>query len=210
MVDVLKNLKNIKASISNSNTNIIAVSKTFPIDKVKPLYEVGHLHFGENKVQEAKMKWASVKQLNPKLKLHMIGKLQSNKAKDAVALFDYIHSLDNEKLANALAKSEKLLNKKNKYFIQVNIGKEEQKSGIRVDQIFGFYNFCQKILIDVIGLMCIPPIDKNPKEYFTELVKLNKSLKLKEISMGMSSDYLKAVDCGSTFVRIGSAIFGNR
>ena len=210
MVDVLKNLKNIKVSINNSNTNIIAVSKTFPIDKVKPLYEAGHLHFGENKVQEAKMKWASVKQLNPKLKLHMIGKLQSNKAKDAVALFDYIHSLDNEKLANALAKSEKLLNKKNKYFIQVNIGKEEQKSGIRVDQIFGFYNFCQKILIDVIGLMCIPPIDKNPKEYFTELVKLNKSLKLKEISMGMSSDYLKAVDCGSTFVRIGSAIFGNR
>ena len=210
MIDIIKNFQNIKSSINNSNVKIIAVSKTFPFDKIKPLVDYGHSHFGENKVQEAKIKWHKIKNENPNLKLHMIGKLQSNKAKDAVELFDFIHSVDNEKLAVALAKYENLLNKKKKYFIQVNIGKENQKSGVHCDQLINFYSFCKKISLNIIGLMCIPPHDLNSKKYFIELAKLNNFLKLEQLSMGMSSDYLDAVQCGSTFVRIGSAIFGNR
>ena len=210
MIDIIKNFQNIKSSINNSNVKIIAVSKTFPFDKIKPLVDYGHSHFGENKVQEAKIKWQKIKNENPNLKLHMIGKLQSNKAKDAIELFDFIHSVDNEKLAVALAKYENLLNKKKKYFIQVNIGKENQKSGIHSDQLINFYSFCKKISLNIIGLMCIPPNELNSKKYFIELAKLNNFLKIEQLSMGMSSDYLDAVQCGSTFVRIGSAIFGNR
>ena len=210
MRDIVNNFQNIKSSINNSNVNIIAVSKTFSLDKIKPLINLGHNHFGENKVQEAKKKWSNISRENPRLQLHMIGKLQTNKAKDAVALFNYIHSVDNEKLANELVKYENLLNKKNKYFIQVNIGNEHQKSGISIEQLSDFYFFCKKISLNVIGLMCIPPKDKNSKKYFIELSKLNKSLKLDQISMGMSSDYLEAVQSGSTFVRIGSRIFGDR
>ena len=210
MTEIIKNFQNIKSSINNSNVNIIAVTKTFSFDKIKALIDFGHLHYGENKVQEAKTKWQEIKKENSNLQLHMIGKLQSNKAKVAVELFDFIHSVDSEKLAIALAKYEKLLNKKKKYFIQVNIGKENQKSGINSEQLFDFYSFCKKISLNVIGLMCIPPSAQNSKKYFIELAKMNNFLKLKEISMGMSSDYLDAVQCRSTFVRIGSAIFGDR
>ena len=210
MKDVVKNFQNIRSSINNSNVNIIAVSKTFSFDEIRPMIDFGHNHFGENKVQEAKDKWLNIRRDNSKLQLHMIGKLQTNKAKDAVELFDYIHSVDNEKLACALVKYEKLLNKKNKYFIQVNIGNERQKSGINIDRLSDFYLFCKKISLNIIGLMCIPPNDNNSKKHFIELTKLNKSLNLNEISMGMSADYLDAVKCGSTYVRIGSAIFGDR
>jgi len=208
--NIVKNFQNIRSSINNSNVNIIAVSKTFKFDKIKPLIDFGHNHFGENKVQEAKDKWLNNRQNYPKLQLHMIGKLQTNKVKDAVQLFDYIHSVDNEKLANTIVKYENLLAKKNKYFIQVNIGNETQKSGININKLSDFYLFCKKISLNVIGLMCIPPNNKNSKKYFFEISKLNKSLKLGQISMGMTADYLDAVQCGSTFVRIGSAIFGDR
>jgi pyridoxal phosphate enzyme (YggS family) len=208
--NTVKNFQNIRASINNSNVNIIAVSKTFNLDKIKPLIDFGHSHFGENKVQEAKDKWLNIRQNNPKIQLHMIGKLQTNKARDAVQLFDYIHSVDNEKLANTLAKYENLLGKKNKYFIQVNIGNETQKSGIKIDKLSDFYLFCKKISLNIIGLMCLPPNNENSKKYFIELSNLNKLLKLNQISMGMTADYLDAVQCGSTFVRIGSAIFGDR
>ena len=210
MSDIINNFQNIKSSINNSNVNIIAVTKNFTLDKIKPLIDFGHNHFGENKVQEARYKWLNVRQNNPNLQLHMVGKLQSNKAKDAVQLFDYVHSIDNEKLANAIAKYENLLGKKNKYFIQVNIGNESQKSGINIDKLSDFYLFCKKISLNVIGLMCIPPNNENSKKYFIELSNLNKFLKLNQISIGMSADYLDAVQCGSTFVRIGSAIFGDR
>ena len=210
MNNIIKNYKNIKSLINNSNVNVIAVTKTFSLDKIKPLIDFGHTHFGENKVQEAKEKWLNIRTDKSRLQLHMIGKLQTNKAKDAVVLFDYIHSVDNEKLANALAKYESLFKKKNKYFIQVNIGNESQKSGIDIEKLSDLYFFCKKISLNIIGLMCIPPKDKNSKYYFTELSKLNRSLNLEQISMGMSADYLDAIQCGSTFVRIGSAIFGNR
>ena len=210
MKDVVKNFQNIRSSINNSNVKIIAVSKTFSFDEIRPLIDLGHNHFGENKVQEAKDKWLNIRRDNSKIQLHMIGKLQTNKAKDAVELFDYIHSVDNERLATTLVKYEKLLNKKNKYFIQVNIGNESQKSGINIDRLSDFYLFCKKISLNIIGLMCIPPNDNNSKKHFIELTKLNKSLNLNEISMGMSADYLDAVKCGSTYVRIGSAIFGDR
>ena len=191
--------------------NIIAVSKTFPLDHIKPLIDYGHLHFGENKVQEAMSKWSDFKKSTPSLQLHMIGKLQSNKAKDAVKLFDYIHSVDNQKLADNLAKHQKSLNKQLKYFIQVNIANEIQKSGIPVGELDAFYNYCSNELnLNVIGLMIIPPIDQSPDKYFKSLNELNKSLALENLSMGMSADYTKAVKYSSTFVRIGSSIFGSR
>jgi len=190
---------------------IIAVSKTFSLDYVMPLLAHGHLHFGENKVQEALTKWSEQKKINQNLKLHMIGKLQTNKAKDAVKLFDYIHSLDNQKLADVLVKHEININKKLKYFIQVNIGNELQKSGISVNELDAFYNYCvNEINLNIIGLMVIPPIDQNPDKYFKSLSDLNKSLALENISMGMSADYIKAIKHGSTFVRVGSSIFGSR
>ena len=202
---------NISSLKPDKPVNIIAVSKTFDLDHIKPLIDHGHIHFGENKVQEAKVKWFEQKKLNKNLKLHMIGKLQSNKAKDAVKLFDYIHSLDNEKLAITLSKYEINLNKKLQYFIQVNIGNELQKSGIPVEELDAFYNYCiNEINLKIIGLMIIPPIDQNVDKYFKLLNELNKSLALENTSMGMSADYLKAIKHGSTFVRIGSSIFGSR
>ena len=202
---------NISSLKPDKPVNIIAVSKTFDLDHIKPLIDHGHIHFGENKVQEAKVKWFEQKKLNKNLKLHMIGKLQSNKAKDAVKLFDYIHSLDNEKLAVTLSKYEINLNKKLQYFIQVNIGNEFQKSGIPIEELDAFYNYCiNEINLKIIGLMIIPPIDQNVDKYFKLLNELNKSLALENTSMGMSADYLKAIKHGSTFVRIGSSIFGSR
>ena len=191
--------------------NIIAVSKTFPLDHIKPIIDAGHTHFGENKVQEAIAKWISLKSQMKSLKLHMIGKLQSNKAKDAVKLFDYIHSLDNQKLADLCSRHQLTLKKKLKYFIQVNIANEMQKSGVPVNEIDSFYNYCVKeINLDVIGLMIIPPNDNQPEKYFKSLNDLKNSLALKELSMGMSQDYEIAVKYGATFVRIGSSIFGPR
>ena len=210
MNEIVKNYQNIKSSINNSNVNIIAISKTFSFNIIKPLVNYGHNHFGENKVQEAIFKWSEIKNKNSNLQLHMVGKLQTNKAKEAVKLFDYIHSVDSKKLASELAKHETILNKKNKYFIQVNIGNEKQKSGIHLDQLLDLCKFCKSNSLNVIGLMCIPPNDNNSKKYFKELSKLNNELNFNQISMGMSSDYLDAVKCGSTFVRVGSAIFGNR
>ena len=191
--------------------NIIAVSKTFPLSHVQPLINYGHIHFGENKVQEAVSKWIEIKKVNQKLKLHMIGKLQTNKVKNAIEIFDYIHSLDNQKLADALEKNEMNFNKKLKYFIQVNIGNEFQKSGIPANDLDSFYNYCTiEKNLDIIGLMVIPPNDENTKKYFKALNDLNNSLALKELSMGMSADYLDAIINNATFVRIGSLIFGSR
>ena len=191
--------------------NIIAVSKTFTLEHIHPLIEYGHIHYGENKVQEALAKWSEQKKINPNLKLHMIGKLQSNKAKDAVKIFDYVHSLDSQKLADALAKHQKSLNKEIEYFIQVNIGNEIQKSGIPVNELDPFYNYCvNEINLKIIGLMVIPPNDNNSVKYFKSLNQLNNSLALENLSMGMSSDYVDAINHGATFVRIGSSIFGAR
>ena len=191
--------------------NIIAVSKTFPIEHIQPLIAHGHLHYGENKVQEASVKWLDQKKHNQNLKLHMVGKLQSNKAKDAVKIFDYIHSLDNQKLADALSKHQKNLNKNIEYFIQVNIGNEIQKSGIPVSELDPFYNYCvNEINLKIIGLMAIPPNDNSSDKYFESLNGLNKSLALESLSMGMSADYVSAIKNGSNFVRIGSSIFGPR
>ena len=191
--------------------NIIAVSKTFPISHIQPLIDSGHNHFGENKVQEASAKWTEIKNVTKGLKLHMIGKLQSNKAKEAVRTFDYIHSLDSQKLADILAKTQGDYNKNLKYFIQVNIGNEMQKSGISVSELDPFYNYCTKEKkLDILGLMVIPPNDKDNKKYFKSLNELNNSLALSHLSMGMSADYMDAINYGSTYLRIGSLIFGKR
>ena len=190
--------------------NIVAVSKTFSLSHIQPLINHGHNHFGENKVQEAVSKWREVKK-NSQLNLHMIGKLQSNKVREAIQIFDYIHSLDNQKLADVIAKRQIELNKNIKYFIQVNIGNELQKSGIPVDELDAFYNYCTvEKNLKIVGLMIIPPNDKNTKKYFNSLNELSTSLALQETSMGMSADYLDAVRYGSTYVRIGSSIFGDR
>ena len=215
MNTIVERYKKINLNIATikpkQNVNIIAVSKTFPLEHIKPLIDHGHIHFGENKVQEANAKWSTIKIKNKNLKLHMIGKLQSNKAKDAVKLFDYIHSLDSQKLADALAKHQANLNKNLNYFIQVNIGNEMQKSGIPVGELDPFYNYCKnEINLNILGLMVIPPNDNNPEKYFKSMNELNKSLALQELSMGMSADYLEAVKHGSTFVRVGSSIFGER
>ena len=212
IVDRFKKIKSNIASLKiDRPVNIIAVSKTFTLEHKQPLINYGHTHFGENKVQEAITKWSDLKKQNTNLKLHMIGKLQSNKAKDAVRLFDYIHSLDNQKLADTLAKHQSGLNKKLEYFIQVNIGNETQKSGIPVVELDAFYNYCTKeINLKVIGLMVIPPINENTNKYFKSLYQLNNSLALKNLSMGMSADYIDAIKNGSTHVRVGSSIFGSR
>ena len=211
MNPIINRFENIKSLINNSNVKIVAVSKTFSYLHIKPLIDHGHIHFGENKVQEAQTKWTETKKVNPEIKLHMIGKLQSNKTKDAVRLFDYIHSLDSQKLADLLAKHETILGKKLKYFIQVNIGREKQKSGINLESLDDFYSYCVKeIKIDIVGLMAIPPNDNLQNLYFKQLMELNKSLGLKELSMGMSSDFEEAIKHDSTFVRIGSSIFGKR
>ena len=186
MSSIINNFEKIKALINNSKVNIIAVSKTFQYDHIRPLVDHGHKHFGENKVQEALIKWAKVKDQIPDMNLHMIGRLQSNKTKDAIKLFDYIHSLDSFKLADLLAKFEKSLNLKRKYFIQVNIGNEKQKSGIQMDQVNKFYNYCKNILqLNIVGLMIIPPVNENKEKHFKVLMELNQSLGLIELSMGM-------------------------
>jgi len=215
MSTIIDRFEKIKLKISslkpNKPINIIAVSKTFSLDYIKPLIDHGHTHFGENKVQEALSKWSQQKKENNNIKLHMIGKLQNNKTKDAVKLFDYIHSVDNQKLADNLSKHQKNLNKNLKYFIQVNIGNEIQKSGIPVNELDGFYSYCiNEINLNILGLMVIPPIDQNPEKYFLSLNKLNKTLGLENLSMGMSADYIDAINCGSSYVRIGSSIFGSR
>ena len=215
MNTIVQRFEKIKSNIALMKpivpVNIIAVSKTFSFNYIKPLIDYGHKQFGENKVQEAKTKWTEHKKKDPKLMLHMIGKLQSNKAKDAVKLFDYIHSVDNQKLADVLAKHQLNLNKNLKYFIQVNIGNEIQKSGIPVSELDAFYNYCvNEINLQVIGLMIIPPIGKDTVKYFKALNELNKSLALENMSMGMSADYLDAIKHGSNFVRVGSSIFGSR
>ena len=189
---------------------IIAVSKTFKIDKILPLIDHGHIDFGENKIQEAVDKWTDIKSNNLNIKLHMIGKLQSNKVKFAVKLFDYIHSVDSEKLAKKIADEQKKINKRMKIFIQVNIGKEEQKSGIKKIEVNDLISYCKKIDLDVAGLMCLPPADKNSSIYFNEMNTLNHSLGLSDLSMGMSSDYLEASKNSATYLRIGSSIFGER
>jgi PLP dependent protein len=191
--------------------NIIAVSKTFTLDNILPLINYGHKHFGENKVQEAIDKWSNIKNLNKNLKLHMIGKLQTNKVKYVIPLFDYIHSLDNLKLAEKISQEQKKNNKYLKIFIQVNLGKEEQKNGIAPNDLKQFYEICvKKFNLNIIGLMCIPPQNEAVNPFFLEMRKLNKVLGLAELSMGMSSDYLEAIEYGATFVRVGSQIFGIR
>ena len=213
--NLLKINDKVKEKISSNNNliklpNIIAVSKTFKLEHIMPLINYGHLHFGENKVQEAVEKWTNIKKDNKNIKLHLIGRLQTNKVKIAVKLFDYIHSLDSKKLADKISFQQKEQDIKRKIFIQVNIGNEDQKSGISTDETLDFYNYCKQINLDIIGLMCIPPNNKNSSKYFEEIKKINEKLDLQEISMGMSSDYLNAIEKGSTFVRIGSNIFGQR
>ena len=189
---------------------IIAVSKTFEMVNILPLINHGHLHFGENKVQEAIQKWKSIKLDFKYLNLHMIGKLQTNKVKQAISLFDYIHSLDNLRLARKISEEQIKQNKKPKIFIQVNIGNEENKSGIAIENINSFYEQCLRLNLDIIGTMCIPPKIKDSKNYFLEMYKINTQLKLPHLSMGMSEDYMEATENNSTFLRIGSKIFGER
>tara|TARA_B100000989_G_scaffold298622_1_gene288793 strand:+ start:5367 stop:6029 length:663 start_codon:yes stop_codon:yes gene_type:complete len=213
--NLLKINDKVKEKISSSNNliklpNIIAVSKTFKLEHIMPLINYGHLHFGENKVQEAVEKWTNIKKDNKNIKLHLIGRLQTNKVKIAVKLFDYIHSLDSKKLADKISFQQKEQDIKTKIFIQVNIGNEDQKSGIPVDETLDFYNYCKQINLDILGLMCIPPNNIDSSKYFEEMKKINEKLDLQELSMGMSSDYLTAIEKGSTFVRIGSNIFGQR
>ena len=206
--------KEIKLNLSNLNINnlpkIIAVSKTFKIDKILPLIEYGHTDFGENKVQEAIDKWDNLRETNSNIKLHMIGRLQTNKVKLAVKLFDYIHSVDSQKLAKKIADEQKKINKKVKIFIQVNIGNEDQKSGINKVELGKLIDYCKQINLSVEGLMCIPPNDLDTSSYFSEMNLLNKNFNLSELSMGMSSDYLKASENLATYLRIGSKIFGQR
>ena len=211
LLDIENNIKIYlnKLNIRN-NPKIVAVSKTFEINKILPLIEYGHIDFGENKVQEAVEKWSQIKKTNPKVKLHMIGKLQTNKVKFAVKIFDYIHSVDNEKLAKKIADEQTKINKKIKIFLQINIGEENQKSGIDRSNLDQLSTYCKEIGLDVVGLMCIPPLNVDPESYFEEMNKLNKALGFVELSMGMSSDFLKASKHFSTFVRIGSSIFGQR
>ena len=202
---------NIEKISSDNPRTIVAVSKTFSLDYIMPLISYGHMHYGENKVQEAEAKWLQIKNKKKDLKLHMIGKLQSNKAKQAVQIFDYIHSLDSQKLADVLARSQENINKSIKYFIQVNLGNEIQKSGISYNEVDAFYNYCVKEKnLNVLGLMAIPPNDNKSEEYFKSISELNASLGLKKLSIGMSSDYMEAIKYKSTHLRIGSSIFGER
>ena len=189
---------------------VIAVSKTFKIDHILPLVEYGHLDYGENKVQEAIEKWSEVKKQNDKIKLHLIGKLQSNKVKYAIKVFDFIHSLDSEKLAKKIADEQNKQNLKPKIFIQINLGEESQKSGIIKENLVEFYNFSKSLGLNIVGTMCIPPFDQDSTKFFSQMSELNQKINLSEISMGMSSDYLNAIKFNSTYLRIGSNIFGKR
>ena len=213
--NLLKINDKVKINLTKDNENskfpkIIAVSKTFKIDHIMPLINHGHIDFGENKVQEAVEKWSEIKNVNKNIKLHLIGRLQTNKVKFAIKLFDYIHSLDSKKLADKISYYQKDQNIQTKIFIQVNIGKEDQKSGIQENEIHDFYDYCKSLNLNILGLMCIPPFDQDSTDYFIKMRDLNKKIGLKELSMGMSADYLNAIKHGSTFVRIGSDIFGQR
>ena len=204
-------LKIKELSISNYKPEIIAVSKTFPMKEILPLINHGHIHFGENKAQEALDKWSDIKVDFKDLKLHIIGKIQTNKVKYVVELFDYIHSLDNRKLAEKISNEQQKKNKNLKIFIQVNIENESQKSGITIDRLNEFYKICtQDLNLNIVGLMCIPPNDGKPELHFDRMQKLKSTLSINELSMGMSEDYIDAIKYGSTFVRIGSKIFGER
>ena len=212
MENVVKNFNLVKEEITNfKNANIVAVSKTFPISHILPLINHGHHHFGENKVQEAQEKWTSIKNDFPQLKLHLIGKLQTNKVKFALPLFDYIHSLDSLKLAEKISLEQEKKNIKPKIFIQINLGKESQKSGIDENDLENFYKRCvDEFNLNIIGIMCLPPFDEDPIPFFKRMQNLSESLKLKEISMGMSNDYMDALKFKATYIRVGSKIFGNR
>ena len=213
---IVNNLEEIKAKINqlkpdlHDKIKIIAVSKTFLIKDIEPLIEYGHQDFGENKVQEALEKWTDIKNENHNIQLHLIGRLQTNKVKFALKIFDYIHSLDSEKLASKIADEQVKQEKKPKIFIQVNIGNEEQKSGIKKEKLDDFYKFCKNLSLDIIGTMCIPPNDNNTEKYFSEMSNINQELNFKELSMGMSGDYMEAVKNNATYIRVGSKIFGNR
>jgi pyridoxal phosphate enzyme (YggS family) len=209
--DIISSIKRkIEEQKVHTTPKVIAVSKTFKLEKILPLIEYGHQDFGENKVQEAIEKWSEIKIKKQNINLHLIGRLQTNKVKYAIKIFDYIHSVDSKKLLQKIADEQEKQNKKLKLFIQVNIGDEEQKSGISVNQIEDLINFSKKLNLNIIGLMCIPPANEEPDKYFKEIKLLNKKFNLSEISMGMSSDYLKAVENSSTYLRIGSSIFGQR
>ena len=218
MHNVVKNLLDIENNIKlhlnkisfNQYPKVIAVSKTFKIDKILPLIEHGHVDFGENKVQEAVEKWTEIKKQNKNLKLHLMGRLQTNKVKIALKIFDYIHSLDSKKLADKISNQQEEHKLNTKIFIQVNIGKEVQKSGISENELPDFYNYCNNLNLNILGLMCIPPLNEDSTEYFARMQELNKKIGLEELSMGMSADYLNAMKYGSTFLRIGSEIFGQR
>jgi len=213
MHNCINNLISIEKEIQfkNNKTEIIAVSKTFPIKNILPLINHGHKHYGENKVQEAMEKWSSIKSDFTNINLHLIGKLQTNKVKYALPLFDYIHSLDNLKLAEKISKEQDKQKKRPKIFIQVNIGEEIQKNGIELEQLEAFKSKCvNELNLNIVGLMCIPPVDKNASLYFSKMCELKNQLKLDELSMGMSSDYLEAINLNATFIRVGSKIFGSR
>tara|TARA_B100001057_G_scaffold496138_1_gene596833 strand:- start:2870 stop:3520 length:651 start_codon:yes stop_codon:yes gene_type:complete len=215
MHNTVQKLIHIEKLVKSKETNlkkitIIAISKTFKIDKILPVIEYGHLHFGENKVQEALEKWSEIKQKKPELQLHLVGKLQTNKVKFAVKIFDFIHSVDSEKLAKKIADEQLKQNKKIKIFLQINLGNEDRKSGISKNNLNNLFSYCKSLNLDVIGLMCIPPVNDDPVPFFKELNKMNQGLNLQELSMGMSSDYLQAIENSSTFIRIGSNIFGER
>jgi pyridoxal phosphate enzyme (YggS family) len=219
MHTTVKNLISIQNSIKSKLSNlkdkdripkIIAVSKTFKIDHILPLIEYGHLDYGENKVQEAVEKWTDIKEKNNRINLHLIGKLQTNKVKFALKIFDFIHSLDSQKLAKKISEEQKKQNKKPKIFIQINLGEETQKSGINKENLREFYNFTKDLGLNIIGIMCIPPFNQDSSKFFSEMSQLSKMINLQEISMGMSSDYLNALEFNSTYLRIGSNIFGKR
>jgi len=219
MHETVQNLINIKNLVKSKlsdlklidrSPKIIAVSKTFKLEHILPLIEYGHDNFGENKVQEAFDKWTDIKKKKNNLKIHLIGKLQTNKVKHAIKLFDFIHSLDSEKLATKISEEQKKLQIKPKIFIQINVGNESQKAGIKVNELEEFYKYCLKLDLDIIGTMCLPPISDDPEKYFLRMNFLNKKLNFKELSMGMSSDYLEAIKHNSTYLRIGTYIFGKR
>ena len=219
MHKTVQNLINIQSSIKSKLIDlkykhripkIIDVSKTFKLDHILPLINYGHIDYGENKVQEAIEKWTDIKIKNNKIKLHLVGKLQTNKVKFALKLFDFIHSLDSEKLAKKIAEEQIKQNLKPKIFIQINIGNESQKSGILKENLAEFYNFSKKLGLDIVGTMCLPPFEEDSSKYFSEMNKLNQKINLNEISMGMSSDYLNAIEYKSTYLRIGTNIFGQR
>ncbi len=212
LISIQSAIKSKLLSLKEKNRipKIIAVSKTFKIDHILPLIDYGHIDYGENKVQEALEKWADIKKKNDKIKLHLIGKLQTNKVKYAVKIFDYIHSLDSEKLAKKIAEEQKKCGVSLKIFIQINLGLETQKSGIAKENLINFYNFCKKLDLNIVGIMCIPPYNEDSSKYFSEMSELSKTIDQKELSMGMSADYLNALKYNSTFLRIGSNIFGSR